>query len=282
MGLGGLTLIVIERFDPHGERVETELERRGLPFLRFHPEDFSQQGCGTYSVDNKGRDSLEIRGHRIAIDDVEAVWYRRASQADIPAAGGRLARLECGAFVQGLWHRLSHVRWVSSPAAIRAASNKFDQLIRAKQCGFRVAATCLSNGQDDVPIFVARHPKAYEVRIAVFGEKVFACRIPSQEGAETGIEWRAHDWDDPASFPPHAATTIPDDLAESCRLLVRDYGLAYGAIDMVVTADGEHVFLELNPNGQWAWIEERTGLKLGNALVDVLQRGKGQQLLAAG
>jgi len=250
----GLTLIVGERFDPHAELIETQLERRGHAFLRFHLGDFSQRS-GEYRVDNEGRETLEIRGHRIAIDDVDAVWYRR------------FARPECGAFVQGLWQRLSHVRWVSSPAAIRAASNKFEQRIRARQCGFSVSDIGFAPGAPQRLI-----PSARELRITVFGEQVFACRILAQERDETRSDRRVHDWEDPESFPPHEATTIPDDLAESCRLLVRDYGLAYGAIDLVVTPEGEHVFLELNPNGQWAWIEERTGLPLGRALIDVLVR----------
>jgi hypothetical protein len=266
----GLTLIVTERLDPHAEIIQKELERRGHAFLRFDVEDFPQQRSGSYSVED-GLETLEICGRRIAIDEVDAVWYRLAESNDpaepYPHSDRRSARLEYGAFVQGLWHRLSHVRWVSSPAAIRAASDKFDQLIRARQCGFSIGSHL-----DDISSArgVLRRviPKAYEIRITVFGERVFACRIPP----ETRGDWRAHNWDDPESFPAHEATTISDDLAESCRLLVRDYGLAYAAIDMIVTPNGEHVFLELNPNGQWAWIEERTGLPLGRALIDVLRR----------
>lgn len=320
----GLTLIVTERLDPHADLVEGELERRGHPYIRFHLEDFPQPTAATYNVADSGAETLEIRGHRIAIDDVRAVWYRRTGPFDLPAScmsDRRVARVECGAFVLGLWHRLSHVRWVSSPAAIRAASNRFEQLIRAKQCGFSIAATCFSNNPDDVRGFVETHgsviykpntpiivprddgsvhvvhttllndealarldeirsapgifqrliPKAYELRITVFGDRVFACRILSRARSETRVDWRTHDWDDPDSVPPHEATTIPDHVAECCRVLVRDYGLAYGAIDLVVTPEGEHVFLELNPNGQWAWIEQRTGLPLGNALIGLLQ-----------
>ena len=48
----------------------------------------------------------------------------------------------------------------------------------------------------------------------------------------------------------------------------------YGAIDMIVTPQGEHVFLELNPNGQFGWIQERTGLPLYEAMADLLISGK--------
>jgi hypothetical protein len=36
-------------------------------------------------------------------------------------------------------------------------------------------------------------------------------------------------------------------------------GLIYGAIDMRLTPDGRYVFLEINPAGQWLFVEHRTG-----------------------
>ena len=52
--------------------------------------------------------------------------------------------------------------------------------------------------------------------------------------------------------------------------MVRDAGLLYGAFDLIVTPEGEHVFLELNPNGQYLWIELITGASLSEAMADLL------------
>jgi biotin carboxylase len=41
-------------------------------------------------------------------------------------------------------------------------------------------------------------------------------------------------------------------------------------MDFVLDESGEYYFLEMNPNGQWAWIEEKTGADLFGALVNVL------------
>lgn len=43
---------------------------------------------------------------------------------------------------------------------------------------------------------------------------------------------------------------------------------------MILTPDGRYVFLEINPNGQWAWIEETTGLPISEALIELLCQGK--------
>jgi hypothetical protein len=40
--------------------------------------------------------------------------------------------------------------------------------------------------------------------------------------------------------------------------------------DFAVTPDGDWVFLELNPNGQWGWIEDHTGLAITSAMADLL------------
>jgi len=46
--------------------------------------------------------------------------------------------------------------------------------------------------------------------------------------------------------------------------------LSFGAIDLLLTPTGEYVFLEINPNGQWYWLELITGIPLTNAMCDVL------------
>ena len=53
--------------------------------------------------------------------------------------------------------------------------------------------------------------------------------------------------------------------------LVDELNLRFGAIDLIRDVNGEYWFLECNPNGQWAWIENRTGLPISAAIVDELE-----------
>lgn len=59
----------------------------------------------------------------------------------------------------------------------------------------------------------------------------------------------------------------------SDKLSREKLGLCYGAIDMVLTPDGRYVFLEINPNGQYLWIEFATGLPISDAICDLLISG---------
>jgi glutathione synthase/RimK-type ligase-like ATP-grasp enzyme len=113
-------------------------------------------------------------------------------------------------------------------------------------------------------------PKRFEVRVTVFGTKVFATEIHSQATEEAKDDWRRS----PARALPHRAHTLPHKIEAKSVRLVETLGLAFGAIDMVLTPQGDYVFLEINPNGQWAWIEQQTGQPMSRSLVDLLTKGR--------
>ena len=115
-------------------------------------------------------------------------------------------------------------------------------------------------------ILQAYVPKRVELRITVVGARVFAAEIHSQANNRTRHDWRRYDLD----RTPHLAHELPRDVNAKCVRLVEELGLRYGAIDMIVTPDGRYVFVEINPNGQYLWIEHQTGLAISEAICDLL------------
>lgn len=112
-------------------------------------------------------------------------------------------------------------------------------------------------------------PKQVELRITVIGAKVFAAEIHSQGSERTRHDWRRYDFQN-TPYYPHS---LPPNVEQLCSRMVQELGLAFGAIDMILTPDGQYVFLEINPNGQWYWIEMLTGLPLCETFVDLLADG---------
>jgi len=120
-------------------------------------------------------------------------------------------------------------------------------------------------------IFQAYVPKRVELRITVVGNKVFAAEIHSQHSNHTRHDWRRYDRYETPYFPHD----LQGDIEQRCVQLVETLGLCYGAIDMVLTPDGRYVFIEINPNGQYLWIEKLTGLPISDSICDLLISGGG-------
>ncbi len=116
-------------------------------------------------------------------------------------------------------------------------------------------------------IFQEYVPKRVESRVTVVGDEVFACEIDSQTNCAT-----LHDWRRDLSNTQYRTHELPASVARKCSEFVKLLNLKFGALDFVIRPDGAYVFLEINPNGQWLWIENLTGLPIGNAIAALLTR----------
>ena len=112
-------------------------------------------------------------------------------------------------------------------------------------------------------IFQPYVEKAFELRCVVIGERIFAAKIHSQATDATRLDWRAGE-------PEHEVFALPEQVKASIRRLMVSFGLNFASLDMIVTPDGDFVFLELNPNGQWLWLELELGLPLVASMADLL------------
>ncbi|MBP7687774.1 MAG: hypothetical protein KA765_07695 [Thermoflexales bacterium] len=110
--------------------------------------------------------------------------------------------------------------------------------------------------------------KRYEWRITVVGRKVFACRIDSQSVAGAREDWRIVD----ANSVPHEMLRVEPALESLLFSYLDLFQLSYGAFDFIEQVNGEFVFLECNPNGQWLWIENLTGAPISKAIAEYLLR----------
>lgn len=121
------------------------------------------------------------------------------------------------------------------------------------------------------PLIVQEYiPKSYELRVTVVGERIFACAIHSQEMAETKEDWRHYG----SIRARHESIELPRVIQQRCHQLLVQLGISFGCIDMIVTPDGQYVFLEINPNGQWLWVQDETGMAISRAIAQMLIRGR--------
>lgn len=109
-------------------------------------------------------------------------------------------------------------------------------------------------------------PKRYDIRVTVVGKSVFAAAIDSQSDPAAVTDWRQ------TTNPhlPHFRHTLPEALAERLLGYMASLRLAFGAIDLIHTNDGDYVFLEVNPNGQWLWLDDTLDLGISDAVAEWL------------
>lgn len=119
--------------------------------------------------------------------------------------------------------------------------------------------------QEENPIMLQNYvDKKYEVRYTVVGKKHFVCKIDSQKSKKACEDWRRYDLPN----TPHLPIEPPKEIKIKVDEFMDVMGIEYGALDFIVTPQNEWVFLEINCMGQWLWIENLTGLKISDAIVE--------------
>jgi len=109
----------------------------------------------------------------------------------------------------------------------------------------------------------------YEVRVTVVKNRVFAARIHlSGQPHENIRDWRLGHFEGDIAFEPYELDVL---TKQRCIDLVARMRLNYGAIDLIYDTKGTVWFLEINPNGQWAFIEKATGQSIGASIAACLE-----------
>lgn len=115
-------------------------------------------------------------------------------------------------------------------------------------------------------LFQEKVEKERELRIAYVDGELFAGAIDAKASARGRVDWRLSE---PGEWL-WAHGEVPGDVASALRELMSRLGLVYGAIDMIVTPGGEHVFLEVNPGGEWGMLERDLDLPISDAIARAL------------
>ncbi len=210
--------------------------------------------------------------------------------------------------LSGLWHSLDAF-WVNDPARDQVAHRKAFQLRVAQEIGLPIPDTLITNDPDlarsfadahgyrDVvykafsateeewretrllrreemdlldhvryaPVIFQSYVKAlYDLRVTVVGNQIFAAAIHSQE-TEYPIDCRMD-----IGSARFEQVKLPAHVEDLLHRLMDRLGLVYGAIDMRCTPEHDYVFLEINPSGQWLFVEEPTGLGIAAAMAKIL------------
>jgi glutathione synthase/RimK-type ligase-like ATP-grasp enzyme len=99
-----------------------------------------------------------------------------------------------------------------------------------------------------------------DVRVTFVGDDVYAVAITSSTPGF--VDWRAE-----ASGLQYEQIELTSEVETACRELLGRLGLVYGAFDFILADDGTWYFLEVNPVGEWAWLEETLGMPIRESFI---------------
>jgi ATP-GRASP peptide maturase of grasp-with-spasm system len=109
--------------------------------------------------------------------------------------------------------------------------------------------------------------KAWEVRAFYLAGSLHAMAIFSQGDRQTELDFRRYNRTRPNRAVPYLVSA---ELQEKLRALMRALEMDTGSIDLVRTPDGRHVFLEVNPAGQFGMVSHRCNYRLEKKVAEYL------------
>lgn len=251
-----------------------------------------------------------VDGGVVALADVNAIWWRRSGiyqlvtrdMDDAPAID--VINHDCHAALLGSLATDFRGRWISEPSATRVAENKLVQLRYAQLLGFSVPDTLVSQDPDEITAFFDKHngnvivkalrgthreplptqrltrdhllsrrgltlaPAIYQecipgerhIRVCAFSHQIHAFEL-----ATTELDWR------PASDLSASYTDLPSALISLIHKMLDSLHLRMGIFDFKIDSRSrEPVWLEVNPQGQFFFLEALSGYDLRGPLCNFL------------
>jgi glutathione synthase/RimK-type ligase-like ATP-grasp enzyme len=115
-------------------------------------------------------------------------------------------------------------------------------------------------------LFQEHVAKKTELRITLIGDEVFPVQIDSQHAPKSSVDWRRG-----YEHLRYRIYPLPRSVRSRCLELNKCLGLVFSTMDFIITPDDDLIFLEVNPSGEWAWLEVETGLPMTEAMTDLLR-----------
>lgn len=315
-----MILIISNKWDITVDFVIRELSLIGHPFLRINTEDFINEKTtitmpNFHIIISKQSKLYDLN------NNVRVIWNRRPGKPfdDIPK--NRRPSKATQKFISDQWFSFIEslqlvpgITWVNHPLANDAMENKIRQLFLAKNLGFNIPETLISNNLEDIRkkcmsfggkiIAKALHsplieepskdyfiftnkidikdlknkeefkicPSIYQqpltpkidYRVTVIGNKVLPVKIEAENNTSVELDWRTQKKDLKFSL-----CNLPGDIKKLCRSYVKESGLFFGAIDLV-TYKKKFYFLEINPNGEWGWLQKPYNVPITKTLCEFM------------
>lgn len=236
------------------------------------------------------------------------VFLRTQAKTEL-TVNEQLERNQWSSFLRNLIV-FKNANWINYPVSTYCAENKLFQLYTAKECGLSVPYTFVANCTEfgletdkkyvvksldaalfydtennkemftysnvvsgaelqeydltSAPVFVQEflNPKI-DCRVTYVHGKLFPVKI-LQNGKGMYGDWRLRK--EELEYIPFKLPVYVEDAI--CKLM-KKLNLDFGGIDLALVS-GEYYFIEVNPTGEWGWLEVKTGISISETIKKAL------------
>jgi hypothetical protein len=307
-------LIVSSRYDFSSDFIAVELDRRNVPYLRINRDELKDYVIDFNPIIPILNGRFKNIDFSISSNNLKAVYFRapvflRDIFQDNIDEEEQLIRTQWTAFVRSLVV-FEHIEWFNNPAHIYKAEIKPFQLYTANKIGFKIPPTIITNrtavndfeytavksidtavlnlGDEEgfvytelyrsnglseetysSPFFMQQGllPKV-DIRVTVVDETVIAVKILQKDEAGIEIDWRRL-----KEELHYEIIELPDEIRQLCVQYLNELNLKFGGIDLIFH-ENEFYFIEINPTGEWSWLQQNTGFKFDEVIVNALIKKK--------
>jgi hypothetical protein len=305
-----MILIVSSPDDVHARVVSEKLKSSGEQVAFLDTLRCAEHTRLRYRVGGENDKSLILSdGRMIPHHDICTVWMRRPYpprlREVLDPRDRQFAQAEWRIALDGLFLALD-ARFVN-PRKNELNAAKPHQLELARRVGLKVPDTLITNDPDAVRDFLHCHgervvhkamtapshrlldtrrwtrddwadladlplaPTIFQeliagpgdVRTTVVGKRTFSALIATAQG-QAEVDSRLD------ADAPCTPFELSSDTEQQILDLMQELGLLYGTVDLKLTDDGGLVFFEINPQGQFLYIEILTGLPISHAMAGFL------------
>jgi len=302
-------VLISNRFDFSTDFIAVELDKQLIDYIRINRDELKDYSIEFNPIIPEVIGEFEGRSFTLSGKYLKSVYYRAPTfLRDIFQEGlteeEQLIRTQWAAFVRSLCV-FENIKWLNNPTDIYQAEIKPYQLYLANKLGAKVPKSIISNktldigceniaiksidtaivGRGDEEGFVYTEiykktqlskgkytspffnqeglvPKI-DIRVTVVENEVVAIKIQGDKKIDE--DWRRY-----KNELKYSIFDLPNNVKNFCIKYVKSLCLNFGAIDLILH-DNEYYFIEINPTGEWSWLQQNTGYKFDELIVKSLR-----------
>ncbi|MBM1107065.1 hypothetical protein JQC67_13010 [Aurantibacter crassamenti] len=305
-------LIISNRYDFSSDFISVELNKQKIPYLRINRDELKDYTIEFNPIIPIIKGSFKDIEFTISYENLKSVYYRaptflRDIFQDNISDEEQLIRSQWTAFVRSICV-FENINWLNNPVDIYKAEIKPYQLFIANKIGFKVPQTLISNltkkldtkyiavksidtaiiNLDEKEGFV--YTELYEtkklqenkflspfftqqglvpktdIRVTVIEDKVIAVKIFKKDNENIDIDWRRY-----KNELSYEIIELPKKIKQLCSQFLKEFNLKFGGIDLIYH-NNDYYFIEINPTGEWSWLQQNTGFKIDELIVNSLNK----------